>query len=198
MFPGNSQEHAVVFGMQHHCNDDSQVRQTAELPATGSTPVLQPLPQPPLRHSKSLQVGPEAQPAALLLVDVLTATNVAGINTPYDNKKAQMQQVVCGLTFEDTLNNAHTGTWGVRTRAITANSAGKLEWVERLILELMGPIGTAGKLKLQLVDIAANTGAGHPIAHASVDLDMRQWKDSQTYQAEVPLANDQGKEGGKL
>ncbi|KAL0043247.1 hypothetical protein WJX82_001982 [Trebouxia sp. C0006] len=27
---------------------------------------------------------------------------------------------------------------------------------------------------------------------------MRQWKDSQTYQAEVPLANDQGKEGGKL
>lgn len=27
---------------------------------------------------------------------------------------------------------------------------------------------------------------------------MRQWKDSQTYQAEVPLANNQGKEGGKL
>jgi len=51
--------------------------------------------------------------------------------------------------------------------------------------------GTAGKLKLQLVDTAANTGAGQPVAHASVDLDMRQWKDSQTYQAEVPLANDQ-------
>ena len=51
--------------------------------------------------------------------------------------------------------------------------------------------GTAGKLKLQLVDTAANTGAGHPIAHASVDLDMRQWKDSQTYQAKVPLTNDQ-------
>ncbi len=34
------------------------------------------------------------------------------------------------------------GTWGVRTRAITANSVGKLEWVERLILELKGPIGT--------------------------------------------------------
>jgi len=43
------------------------------------------------------------------------------------------------------------------------------------------------------VDTAANTGAGQPIAHASVDLDMRQWKDSQTYQAEVPLANDQVK-----
>ena len=57
-------------------------RQTAELPAKGSTPVLQPLPQPPLRHSKSLQVAPEAQPAALLLVDVLTATNVAAINAP--------------------------------------------------------------------------------------------------------------------
>ncbi|DBB13363.1 TPA: hypothetical protein ACH3X3_005097 [Trebouxia sp. C0006] len=52
--------------------------------------------------------------------------------------------------------------------------------VERLILELKGSIGTAGKLKLQLVDTAANTGAGQPIAHASVDLDMRQWKDSQT------------------
>ena len=29
-----------------------------------------------------------------------------------------------------------------RTRAITANSTGKLEWVERLVLELKGPIGT--------------------------------------------------------
>ena len=36
---------------------------------------------------------------------------------------------------------ACAGTWGVRTKAITANSAGKLEWVERLILELKGPIG---------------------------------------------------------
>jgi len=43
------------------------------------------------------------------------------------------------------------------------------------------------------VDTAANTGAGQPIAQASVDLDTRQWKDSQTYQAEVPLANDQVK-----
>ncbi|DBB13386.1 TPA: hypothetical protein ACH3X3_005119 [Trebouxia sp. C0006] len=164
--------------------------QTAELPAKASTPVLQPLPQPPLRHSKSLQGAPEAQPAALLPPPAHLRTN--------NKKQGQMQQIVCGLTFEDTLNNAHTGTWGVRTRAIMAHSAGKVEWVERLILELKGPIGTAGKLKLQLVDTAANTGAGQPIAHASVDLDMRQWKDSQTYQAEVPLANDQGKEGGKL
>ncbi|DBA81402.1 TPA: hypothetical protein ACH3X2_006820 [Trebouxia sp. C0005] len=169
------------------------------------TPVLQPLPQPPLRHFKSLQVAPEAQPATLLLVDVLTATNVAGINTPQDQQHKegtsdvqQMQEIVCGLTFEDTLNSGHTGTWGVRTRAITANSAGKLDRVERLILELKGPIGTAGKLKLQLMDTAANTGAGQPIAHASVDLDILQWKDSQTYQADVPLATDQGKEGGKL
>ena len=57
----------------------------------------------------------------------------------------------------------------------------------------VGDTGTAGKLKLQLVDTAANTGAGQPIAHASVDLDMRQWKDSQTYQAEVSLASDQVK-----
>jgi len=89
-------------------------RQTAELPAKGSTPVLQPLPQPPLRHSKSLQVAPEAQPAALLLVDVLTATNVVAINAPQQSEEGatdvqQMQQIVCGLTFEDTLNNAHTG-----------------------------------------------------------------------------------------
>ena len=40
---------------------------------------------------------------------------------------------------------------------------------------------------------AANTGAGQLIAHPSVDLDMRQWKDTQTYQAEVPWANDQVK-----
>ena len=93
-------------------------RQTAELPAKGSTPVLQPLPQLPLRHSKSLQVAPETQPAALLLMDVLTATNVAAINAPQDQQPEQgasdvqqMQQIVCGLMFElkDTLNNAHTG-----------------------------------------------------------------------------------------
>jgi len=87
-------------------------RQTAQLPAKGSTPVLQPLPQPPLRHSKSLQVAPEAQPA-VLLVDVLTATYVAAINAPRDQQSEQgasdvqqMQQIVCGLTFEDTLNSA--------------------------------------------------------------------------------------------
>ena len=91
-------------------------RQTAELPAKGCTSVLQPLPQPPLCPSKSLQVAPEAQPAALLLVDVLPATNVAGINAPHDQQEEegasdvqQMQQIVCALKFEDTLNNAHTG-----------------------------------------------------------------------------------------
>ena len=80
--------------------------QTAVLPAEGTTPVLQPLPQPLLRHSKSLQVAPEAQPAALLLVDVLTAINVAAINAPQDQQSEegasdvqQMQQLVCGLTL---------------------------------------------------------------------------------------------------
>lgn len=91
-------------------------RRTAELPAKGSTPVLQPLPQPPLRHSKNLQVAPEAQPAALLLVDVLTATGMAGMGPPDAQQGAedsgdeqQMQQVVCALSFQDTLNEAHTG-----------------------------------------------------------------------------------------
>ena len=79
--------------------------------------MLQPLPQPPLRHSKSLQVAPEAQPAALL-VDVLTATHVAAINALRDQQSEdgasefqQMQQIVCGLTFEDTLNNAQVTKW---------------------------------------------------------------------------------------
>ena len=34
------------------------------------------------------------------------------------------------------------GAWGVRTRAITAGTDGTLEWTERLIIELQGPIGT--------------------------------------------------------
>ena len=34
------------------------------------------------------------------------------------------------------------GAWGVRTRAITAGPDGTLEWTERLIIELQGPIGT--------------------------------------------------------
>ncbi len=77
-------------------------KQNAQLPAKGSISVLQPLPQPPpLRHSKSLQVAHEAQPGALLLVDVLTATNVASINAPQDQQSGEgasdvqeMQQIV--------------------------------------------------------------------------------------------------------
>lgn len=30
----------------------------------------------------------------------------------------------------------------MRTRAVTASSVGRLEWIERLILELKGPIGS--------------------------------------------------------
>lgn len=41
------------------------------------------------------------------------------------------------------------GVWGVRTRAITANKDGTLEWVERLILELHGPIGETILLQLK-------------------------------------------------
>ena len=43
-------------------------------------------------------------------------TNVAAISAPHDQQQEagasdvqQMQQLVCGLTFEDTLNDAHTG-----------------------------------------------------------------------------------------
>jgi len=50
--------------------------------------------------------------------------------------------------------------------------------------------GNAGKLKLQLMDTAVNTGAWQPVASALVDLDMRQCTHSQTCQAEVPSAND--------
>ena len=75
--------------------------------------MLQPLPQLPLRHSKSLQIAPEAQPAALLLVDVLTASDVASVEAPKAGQSAadiqEMQQVICALAFEDTLNKTHTG-----------------------------------------------------------------------------------------
>ena len=78
--------------------------------------MLQPLPQPPLRHSKSLHVALEAQPAALLLVDVLTASNVASLEAPKPGQQQavdiqEMQQVVCALAFEDTLNKSHTGEY---------------------------------------------------------------------------------------
>lgn len=89
-------------------------RRTEDLPAESSVNVLQPLPQPPLRHSKSLQIAPEAQPAALLLVDVLTASNVASVEAPKAGQQQtadiqEMQQVICALAFEDTLNKTHTG-----------------------------------------------------------------------------------------
>ena len=97
---------SLTSGLQANCSAASQgVHPSAAAPAPAS-PV--PLQEP--------AVAPGAQPAALLLVNVLTATNVAAINAPKDQQSEagasdvqQMQQIVCGLTFEDTLNNAHTG-----------------------------------------------------------------------------------------
>ncbi|KAL0023464.1 hypothetical protein WJX79_007383 [Trebouxia sp. C0005] len=74
-----------------------------------------------------------------------------------------MQQFVCASTFEDTQSNAYTGTWGVRTRAITANNAGKLEWVERLILDLKGPMGQGGWQAVGEVHPAAAVPPGRPV-----------------------------------
>lgn len=48
--------------------------------------------------------------------------------------------------------------------------------------------GSAGKLQVQLMDTGSKSGSSSaPLATAAVDLDMRQWRDCQTYQAEVPL-----------
>ena len=84
---------------------------TAKLPAMGSTSVVQPLPQAPLRHFKSLQVALEAQPAALL-EDVLTATNVPAMNAPHDQQQeegaddVQQTQQMFGVCWLDV--GAHT------------------------------------------------------------------------------------------
>lgn len=51
--------------------------------------------------------------------------------------------------------------------------------------------GTAGTLKVQLSDTAANSSKDEQLATAEVKLDMRQWKDSQTYQAQIPLSTAQ-------
>lgn len=78
--------------------------------------MVQPLSQPPLRHSKALQVAPEAQPAALLLVDIMMATGVPSLAQPGAEAGSGelvdaggSQQVVCSLEFEDTLNSATSG-----------------------------------------------------------------------------------------
>ena len=55
-------------------------------------------------------------------------------------KQTQLLCILRGNQAETFVGCA--GTWGVRTRAVTANSGAKVEWVERLILELKGPIGT--------------------------------------------------------
>ena len=51
--------------------------------------------------------------------------------------------------------------------------------------------GTAGKLKIQLTDTAANSSRDEEVATAEASLDMRQWKDSQTYQAQLSLSSSQ-------
>lgn len=81
--------------------------------------MVQPLSQPPLRYSKSLQVAPEAQPAALLLVDVMKATGLPDLITSESDRADSsrqltdaegVQQVVCSIQFEDTVNSATSGT----------------------------------------------------------------------------------------
>jgi hypothetical protein len=56
-------------------------RVVADLPAFRTTPVLEPLPLPPARHSQRLAVPADALPPPLLVVDVGRLTNVHALLT---------------------------------------------------------------------------------------------------------------------
>lgn len=84
------------------------------------------------------------------------------------------------LAYTSTNSNAEYSCQHRRCKGASVKCADRHLW----------SAGSAGKLQLQLIDTASNTGAVEPLATATVDLDMRRWKDSQTYQAEVPLVAD--------
>lgn len=104
-------------------------------------------------------------------------------------------QWFCCTSFTSFAGTA--GSLKVQLSDTAANCSKENNWAE-IVLRLVsspqhfpGFAGTAGTLKVQLSDTAANSSKDEQLATAEVKLDMRQWKDSQTYQAQVELNTTQ-------
>ena len=102
--------------------------------------MLQPLPRPPLRSSRSKPLT-SAQLPAMLLLDVRSAEGMDAL-LPDGEAPAAEPELVCVVTLLDAQGNAlhESEQWGTRTRAVGLRD-GAATWQERLTLELPSVLG---------------------------------------------------------
>ena len=92
-------------------------RKTAELPPGETTPVLQPLPRPPQRHSQRLAVPISAQPPTLLMAHIEGMQGLAASLTGQLQEQGSAPEVYLSLSLQgDNLGSitAAADSWGVR------------------------------------------------------------------------------------
>ena len=105
-------------------------RKTAELPPGETTPVLQPLPRPPQRHSQRLAVPISAQPPTLLMAHIEGVQGLAASLMGQLQEQGSAPEVYLSLSLQgDNLGSitAAADSWGVRgSPLISAHAAENL------------------------------------------------------------------------
>jgi vacuolar protein sorting-associated protein 13A/C len=157
-------------------------RQVVTLPPHAATPVLQPMPLPPLSHAPQSSGQP---PALRLLVDLLCARTLGDGVSPGAPRELVARLAVAGRLAAQLA----PVTQGMETRAMAAPSLGAptvwnerfvvplpLDLVEQLLLPAPGDnpfAGTALELALSLMDGSGERGVGRILgcATASVPYD---------------------------
>ena len=114
-------------------------RETAELPADASTPVLQPLSRPPSRYSDGTNAGPSPQAVLppMLFIDLRHATGIKPLLAATATALAP-QELFLSLALTRKGGQPVPGAaWGLRSRAVLADEdKEKVRWNERHVGDL--------------------------------------------------------------
>ena len=114
-------------------------RETAELPADASTPVLQPLSRPPSRYSDGTNAGPspEAMLPPMLFIDLRHAKGIKPLLAATATVLAP-QELFLSLALTRKGGQPVPGAaWGLRSRAVLADQdKEKVRWNERHVADL--------------------------------------------------------------
>ncbi|KAK9819963.1 hypothetical protein WJX72_004515 [[Myrmecia] bisecta] len=171
---------------------------TVKLPPNKTVPALQPLPQAPMRHSQRRTTAPDAQPSALLLVDVHKAEALQQL-LPDLAHCIVTPELFTAVRLIDRSKGVPVACEAVRTRALPVRQAKELAWQECLVVALPPGIDNRSQVELEfeLWDFAADGGAGKLLAKTRKTLDMGDWAEGSVHQDSVPLpATGQGQSQG--
>ncbi|KAK9815130.1 hypothetical protein WJX73_008307 [Symbiochloris irregularis] len=145
-----------------------------ELAAGKVTPMLQPLPKPPLRHTQRHALPAQALPPPLLLLDVVRMHCTGSIGGSSASVSGQRELLV---TISLQSGELDTGAAPASTRAVTLKDGNVIEWKERLLLTLPTNSGAdaAVKVNVEVIDVAGDAGKGCTVAQGTFEASPPDW-----------------------